>query len=178
MTGSNVVSGISAALDQARKGMRANLKDFNFIVPIAYASFKLGEGVALDAIAQGDLVSVEHERCYPFSEEKPFAGVCHTLSQELRGVFVTVVVRGAFHHILQGLTVEHHRGTLVHAEPGERRQPLNVLGRGIVIGQLFQAESLERSVGIVCFKAASDAQPFPDVPTPQRADVSRPGRPA
>lgn len=165
-----IESGISAGLDQARRNTRAKMRTFNSIVPMARATYKLGDGVPVDAIAQGDFVSVADGRCYPLSEGKPFGGICQAFSQEARGVFVTVITRCALNHILRGLTAEHRRGEVVYADRDEAgKELLNVSHQGVAIGQLYAIENIERCVGVICIKAASDAIPFPDIYPPRMA---------
>ena len=59
-------------------------------------------------------------------------------------------------------------GTPVHAELATGSRPrLNVLGHGPKIGTLYQAESVERGIGIVLFKADFDERPFASVYEPK-----------
>lgn len=166
-----IETGISAGLDQARQHTPAKMRSFNSIVPLARATYRLGDGVPVDAIAVGAFVSLEHGHCYPLGGDKPFGGICQAFEQEARGVFVTVLIRGAMNHIVRGLTSKHRIGEVVYADRDEAgREFLNVSYQGVAIGQLYAIESLERRVGVICFRAASDEIPFPDIYPPRMAE--------
>jgi hypothetical protein len=163
--GTDVMSGIGAGLDMARKGIGFNTKTYNMLEPQVLAYLPLAPGVALDAIRQGDLLSVLDGQCYPFREDLPFAGICHTLSQDRDKVVVAHVSRGAIEHHIDGLTADSRRGTPVYAVPGERTENLNVLGRGVAIGQVYQVTNLALSRAVLWFKATADSREFASKPT-------------
>lgn len=157
----HMMSGIGAQLDEARQGLRCNYRAFNTVETKKQMTLPLHPEEPLDGIVQGDLVSKLDGKCCSFEESLPFAGVAGSVGQDNKSrMIVSVFTRGCFHGRVEGLSRESRRGTLVYAEPGERTQPLNVLGRGVLIGALFAVESLERSLGIICFKASGDAEPF------------------
>lgn len=158
--GTDVMVGIGAKLDMARKGITLNDKTYNELEDRVWAHVPLAPRVALDAIRQGDLISVEEGHCYPFSEDLPFAGICHALSDDRGKIIVAHFSRGAIEHSIQGLTAETRRGTLVYALPGERTEDLNVMGRGVVIGQVYQVTNLANSRAVICFKSSADSRPF------------------
>lgn len=161
MARQNIITGISAELDEARQHLRLNTKHFNTVEPLQRTTLPLHPQEPLDGIVQGDLVSELDGKCCSFEQCLPFAGIAETIGQDNKfRVIVSVYRRGCFHGRIEGLGPESRRGTLVYAEPGERTQPLNVLGRGVLIGALYAVESLELGVGIVCFKASDDEEPF------------------
>jgi len=156
-----IMGGVSAKLDEARKVLRLNAKHFNTVEPLKRAELHLHPEEPLDGIVRGDLVSALDGKCCSFDETLPFAGIAENVGQDNKSrVIVGVFTRGCFHGRVEGLGPESRRGTLVYGEPGERRQPLNVLGKGVLIGALFAVESLERGIGIICFKASNDEEPF------------------
>jgi hypothetical protein len=157
----HMMSGLGAQLDEARQGLRGNYRAFNTVEPKKQMTLPLHPEEPLDGIVQGDLVSELDGKCCSFEERLPFAGVAGNVGQDNKSrMIVSVFTRGCFHGRVEGLSRESRRGTLVYAEPGEHTQPLNVLGRGVLIGALFAVESLDRSIGIICFKASGDEEPF------------------
>lgn len=159
-TGISVRNGISSALGQARQNVKGNRLNFNLMEPVVHVQCRLGEGVAVTALAEGDWVSIEDDRCYPLSADKPFGGIFHTMSQGPLRITVDCILRGAVHVKLEGLSVEHRRGTVVCADLTGSRPKLNVLGNGVKVGVLYAIENLELCRGIVLFKKDGDPRPF------------------
>lgn len=157
----NVRSGIGARLDDARQGIRSNMKHFNGVEPTARTTVLLHPDEPLDGIVQGDLLSEVDGACCSLEEGLPFLGVAEAVGEDnLSRVSVSVYTRGCFHGRPEGLGPDSRRGTPVYAELGKRTQRLNVLGKGVLIGALYAVESLERGTALICFKASDDEEPF------------------
>lgn len=151
----NFVSGISASLDEARKGMGSIDRVFSESVPRETRRHPLAPGVPVRELVQGALCSFDEcANITPFDASRPFGGFVLKLFED-RGTKVAVTSRGAVLLKVEGL-LAGSIGKPVHALPGGRFG----LQDGVEMGLVLAIESLERNTAVVGVKRADDARPF------------------
>ncbi len=151
-----IETGIGATLDAARKGMPGVVRTYSLCVNKEGARLPLAKGVGLTELRQGHACSLaENGTIKPFDPNLPFAGFVQTLHQD-REVMAVLDKRGAVLLRVAGLTSDTKMGAAVYAT-GENHFSLE---SGVVVGQLLDIESFDKSLAIVGFKRADDARPL------------------
>ena len=137
--GTNVMSGIGAAVDAARQGMRVIDRVFAESPSLETKQHPLAPGTPLRALRQGELCSMVADGSVgPFDQHQPFAGLVLRLVDNGTPQ-VVVHSRGAVLLTVEGLRAESV-GERVHALAPNRFG----LDGGAEVGQIIAIENLER----------------------------------
>ena len=174
--GSNVMCGMGAQRDQARKdagrGMQRNntraknggVQSENRRLPI---DLKTHRHVDFE---NGDFVSTIQGMLVPLDESREFAGVIEQIGED-RGTYVaSVLTRGALHLKVHGLNPKTPDGAKVYVRPAGRTQLFSLEAQGVLIGEILAIENLERGMAIVGIRTFGDIRPFElDGPRPSRS---------
>ena len=153
--GTNVMSGIGAALDEARKNLGTIDRTFSDSVEQEIRRHPLAPGVALRALKQGACCSIEEGGAVgPFDVHKPFAGIVAALIDDGK-TKVVVASRGAMLVTVSGLEASSI-GSAVHV----LSNGTFALAGGAEMGQVLSIERLDKRLAIVAFKRLDDPRPF------------------
>lgn len=154
----NIVSGISASLDQARAGLRGIDRLWSTTFRRETGRRPLAPGTHLRALRQGEAATMNGQgQVEVFNPHHRFAGVVVGLAQA-QETEVVLHTRGAVALRIEGLTPNVKRQAMVYALDGDRFT-LDREGAA-AIGELLEVEDLDKCYGLVGVRLAGDERPF------------------
>lgn len=159
---STIYSGMGSERDnELRGGSRLNVRTFNSGVPRERVRIPLGlsKDIRHADLVNGDLVSLRDGKIVPLDASLPFSGIIEGVGEESGRYVASVTTRCAIHITVTGLSPATREGSKVYALPGKRTL-FTLENKGVEIGELLAAESVEREVAIVAVRVPSDTRRF------------------